>query len=417
MVQQLQMSPEFKPSLKVARVIVLSKPFFLALIVVTSSFSAGCIFQDDGFEWPELVEGSCELNEEYNLKCTKFLDSDEFDPAIASYIHPDLDELWIIYLSGFIRAWDDSLQDLRVVANLSDIISTCHTEQGLLGFAFTDDFNNSNTILISYVEEGSCEGPNESDLVLASAIIDESGFLDKSSISVLWEIEQPYRNHNGGSLQSVGDNQYLWGVGDGGDANDPHDNGQDNTSYLGTMLFFSFEGGEINPVLDESYILHFGLRNPWKFDLDNQDRLWIADVGQKCWEEINMVSITEQSNLGWSEREGFYSFDSSGGCYDEANNNDEMVDPIHSYSHENGNCSVTGGFWMDWGPESIRDGYLYGDFCSGSIWLLTSEEGIWSDQLIGVSGSMIVGFGQDLYGDLLIFSWSGKITKVSTESN
>ena len=94
-----------------------------------------------------------------------------------------------------------------------------------------------------------------------------------------------------------------------------------------------------------------------------------------------------------------------------------MVDPIIAYSHENGNCSVTGGFWIDRGPELLRDGYLYGDFCSGSIWLLTSENGFWSEELIGISGSMVVGFGQDLNGDLLIFSWGGKITKISSDSN
>ncbi len=415
MLMQLQMSPGSKPTLK-TKVIVLSKPFFLALIMITSSLSAGCIFQDDSFEWPELVEGDCDLNEDYKLKCTKFLDNYvDFETPVASFIHPDVDELWILDLSGFIRAWDES--SLRIVADLSDMISRCHTEQGLLGFAFTDDFTNTGTVLVSYVEDGPCDGPNESDLVLVSATIDEFGFLDKSSISILWEIEQPYRNHNGGSLQSIGNNQYLWGIGDGGDANDPHDNGQDNASYLGTMLLFSFDQDTINPVLDDSYVLHYGLRNPWKFDLDTEGRLWIADVGQKCWEEINMVSITQSSNLGWSEREGFYSFDSSGGCQDEAIHNDEMVDPILAYSHENGNCSVTGGFWMDWGPELLRDGYLYGDFCSGSIWLLTSENGFWSEELIGVSGSMIVGFGQDLNGDLLIFSWGGKITKISSDSN
>lgn len=161
--------------------------------------------------------------------------------------------------------------------------------------------------------------------------------------------------------------------------------------------------------------MHYGLRNPWRFDLDSNERLWIADVGQSCWEEINLVTMDNQANLGWAEMEGAQPVDDSAPCdsTNENYSNDEgYTMPVATYGHTGGNCSITGGFWMDWGPEDLRDGYLYGDFCSGSIWILKEENGEWSQNYIGSSGGMIVGFGQGLDGELLAFHWTGEIVQI-----
>ena len=288
-------------------------------------------------------------------------------------------------------------------------------EQGLLGMTFDEDFNTSKTVLISYIEKGSCDGPNESDLVLASIKIGENGLLDPSTISPLRSIEQPYRNHNGGHLISIGNNQYLWGIGDGGSANDPGDNGQDVSNSLGSINFFSYLNGEISPVLnnteDDPYVLHHGLRNPWRFSLGENNMIWIGDVGQNCWEEINLVPLFERKNLGWSIKEGFQDFEEDGECYENSNQtDDELTYPVLAYGHENGNCSITGGFWMDWGPEPLQNGYLYGDFCSGNFWLLKqTNDGEWTENYVGSSGGMIVGFGRGITDELLVFHWTGDI--------
>ena len=138
--------------------------------------------------------------------------------------------------------------------------------------------------------------------------------------------------------------------------------------------------------------------------------LWIADVGQACWEEVNLVPLTEGMNLGWSEKEGFQNFEEGGSCNNDTPDSlDNLTYPVATYSHENGNCSVTGGFWMDWGPSSLQGGYLYGDFCSGSIWLLKDVGGEWVDHYVGSSGGMIVGFGKGLGDELLVFHWTGDI--------
>ena len=161
--------------------------------------------------------------------------------------------------------------------------------------------------------------------------------------------------------------------------------------------------------------MHYGLRNPWRFDLDSNDRLWIADVGQSCWEEINLVTMDNQANLGWAEMEGFQPVDGSAPCESPNENYSNDVGytmPVATYAHTGGNCSITGGFWMDWGPEELRGGYLYGDFCSGSIWILKEENGEWSQNYIGSSGGMIVGFGQGLGGELLALHWTGEIVQI-----
>ena len=209
-----------------------------------------------------------------------------------------------------IKSWDG--ENLEDVADLSNLVSRCHMEQGLLGISFDSDYAESKIVLLSYVEDGTCEGENQSDLVLSSAKIGDTGVMDMDSITVLKRIEQPYRNHNGGYLLHAGNGNYLWGVGDGGSANDPHGNGQDPSNPLGTIQLFEFRGNEMVAVLDNStgdpFVLHYGLRNPWRFDVSDDGDLWIADVGQNCWEEVNLVTLDKRSNLGWGDREGFQEF-------------------------------------------------------------------------------------------------------------
>lgn len=393
-------------------------PFF-SVLLLTFGLS-GCILSDkeDSFIWPEILESECTFENNQDLNCSSYLDG--FDVPHMSASHPDKDEIWIIDLNGLIQSWDG--YSLFTISNLSFLISNCHIEQGLLGFAFDENFNSSNQVLLSYIEKGPCDEENEANLILASAKIGNSGILNISSIKILREIYQPYRNHNGGYLQSIGGNQYLWGIGDGGGSNDPDSNAQDNSTPLGTIQLFSFINNEIYSVLEKTnsdpYILHNGLRNPWRFDLDINNRLWVTDVGQSCWEEINLLSINKSANLGWSEREGLHKFHSNGytnengTCYDDDDAplvNDDFTDPVATYLHEGGNCSITGGFWMDWGPKSLQDGYLYGDFCSGSIWILREIEGTWTDEYIGSFKGMIVGFGRGLSDDILIFTWDGII--------
>jgi hypothetical protein len=279
--------------------------------------------------------------------------------------------------------------------------------------AFDQDFINTSMILLVYNEDKTCESKKDSNIILAHAKV-ENNLINLDTVETLVEVNKSNRNHNGGHILPIGNHQYLWSIGDGGGSFDPNGNGQNKSNILGTIQLINYRDGELLSVDNDSsnntQTLHHGLRNSWRFDVDPSGNLWIADVGQNCFEEINMVPVFQSSNFGWSEREGFHELDREGGCDSEiAEENPEFTDPIIEYSHEEGDCSVTGGYWMDWGPDSLRDGYLYGDFCTGNIWLIQNSDEEWVSQHIVQLETMIVGFGRGINDELLIFSWAGTI--------
>lgn len=395
---------------------------FILVFLLLSASLAGCLGEDQEeaprFTWPEQLNISCDVSENEDLGCDIYLDG--FETPVVTVKHPILDEIWIVDLQGTITSWDGN--QIRQVANLSTVISTCHYEQGLLGMTFDEDFANTGVVLLSYVENivSDCDEPATPATLAEAVVVD--GVIDPASVRVLIQVEKSNRNHNGGHVIGIGNHHYLWSIGDGGGSEDPYGNGQNSSTRLGAILLLEYSNGTVQPVLNntsgDDYVLHHGLRNPWRFDVDPENRLWIADVGQYCYEEINVVPLMNQSNFGWSVREGLHNFDSEDDCDSEPDQPLEgMVDPVIEYNHANGNCSVTGGQWMDWGPQSLQGGYLYGDFCSGAIWLAKESGSNWVAEDVATIGTQIVGFGQGLNDELLIFSWGGTIYQMTENPN
>ena len=391
-----------------------SKVLLVFALLLVSTFS-GCLDSDEEtkFSWPEKAESDCDIVTSEGIICKIYLEN--FKTPIISLINNKTNELWIADLNGEISSWDG--QELSLAGNLTSYVSQCHNEQGLLGMAFSDNFENDGKLLLSYVSSQDCDGQFASPLVLADISVDK-GVLNMSTLRILVEIEQPYRNHNGGHLLSINNNQYLWGIGDGGGSNDPNNNGQNISSALSSIYLFEYDGNTISPILEnndgvKSYILHSGLRNPWKFSLDDSQGLWIADVGQNCFEEINYIeNWASPSNFGWSLREGSHSFSKKSDCSVPKSNPPEgIIDPVIEYAHSGGNCSVTGGFWLD-ESFSLGPGYLYGDFCTGSVWLAEKVNNTWNEKYLFDTDIQIVGFGKGLDNELLIFHWSGIIFEI-----
>lgn len=393
----------------------------ITTLVLTALFVlaplSGCLEAEEeepaGFEWGTRNQPECSPVD-INITCKEYLSG--FTTPTNSLHHPTEDEIWISDLDGRIVAWNGD--EKRLVANISSLISNCHTEAGLLGFAFASDFVNASQILFTYIGTANCETKEVTNLFLAVGDVND-GVVTPDSIQVLREIEQPYRNHNGGHLLALGNHSYLWGVGDGGGSNDPQGHGQNSTSPLGTIQHFHYANGTIAPVhnttgTDQDYTLHQGLRNPWKFDVDDQGRLWIADVGQNCFEEISMVPVLQPTNFGWSEREGNREFTDPNDCTKPPSTPPEgMTDPVVVYEHQDGRCSISGGLYMDWGPEAWQDGYMYGDFCSGDIWLTVDNgQGQWEGELLLDAETLLVGFGRGLEDELLLFTWGGTIFEI-----
>jgi glucose/arabinose dehydrogenase len=255
--------------------------------------------------------------------------------------------------------------------------------------------------------------------------------LDTASRREILSVEDFAPNHNGGDLEFGPDGFLYVAMGDGGGAGDPEGNGQDTGSLLGKLLRIDPEGApqgqpyavpEDNPFAGGAAgggggapeVWLYGVRNPWRFSFDREtDDLWIADVGQADWEEIDLLPATDGAgrgaNLGWSEMEGSHPFE--GGTEPEG-----AVLPIFEYpTGEEGACAVTGGFvYRGQAVPALQGAYLFGDFCASPLRALRVEGGQVADDRIfeGVDVPQLVSFGEDNEGELYAVSLSGPILRL-----
>ncbi len=221
----------------------------------------------------------------------------------------------------------------------------------------------------------------------------------------------------------------LWvGTGDGGAANDRFGNGQNPQTLLGKMLRLDvlsdpskpYSIPADNPWVDEQWngkpvrpeIWALGLRNPWRYSFDRSTGdLWIGDVGQNTFEEVNLVPAGSQGglNFGWPIMEGLH-------CFQSANcDATGLQQPIIEYDHT-GNCSVTGGYVYRGATEALQGVYFYADYCSMTIWAATQNaDGTWSSEVVLKADSPITSFGQDEQGELYVVESGGRISRLVEE--
>lgn len=291
-----------------------------------------------------------------------------------------------------------------------DITETVGTsgEGGLLGLTFSTD---GRQMYVSYTDLAG-------DSVIDEYMFGRNGRADPSTRRELLRVPQPANNHNGGAIK-VGEDGFLYiGFGDGGGAGDPLQAGQDLSTLLGKVLRIDpFPDGDQpysipdgNPFVDgggEPEIWLYGVRNPWRISFDRTSGdLWIADVGQDAFEEITMLSSVSGggwgANLGWSQMEATSPFD--GGSAP-----DNHVGPSHFYPHENGRCSITGGYVYRGEIIALLNGvYLFGDYCSGEVWGLELQpEGVLLRRLpLAVGKDQLVSFGEGPDGELFVLTAS-----------
>jgi glucose/arabinose dehydrogenase len=284
-------------------------------------------------------------------------------------------------------------------------------ERGLLGLAFHPDFKTNRKLFVNYTN-------GSGHTVIAELTANSSRTsVPLSSRKVLFTITQPYSNHNGGQLLFGPDNNLYIFTGDGGSAGDPHNHAQRIDSRLGKVLRITpnLNGGYTVPATNpyvgasgDDLIWARGLRNPWRASFDtgvSPARLWIADVGQGSWEEINRASATTGGiNYGWRCKEGFATYNTSG------NPCSGLTDPVAAYGHGNGDCSVTGGHVYRGGVfRELRGHYVLGDFCSGRIWTLNAGAASPSLRLHRSTSAMISSFGEAENGELYMTDYSGGV--------
>jgi glucose/arabinose dehydrogenase len=324
--------------------------------------------------------------------------------------------LFIVEQPGDIRIIDSAgnIKPLLFL-DISDRVISAGGEQGLLGLAFHPQYSTNGYFYVDYTGAGDSThisrfsvSPSNPDSAIAG------------SEMKLMTIYQPYTNHNGGNL-IFGPDGYLYiGMGDGGSAGDPENRAQDSLQLLGKLLRIDVNGGSPygippdNPFVGNPAALPeiwaLGLRNPWRFSFDRlTGNMWIADVGQNTYEEIDFQPAGSQGgeNYGWRCYEGDAPYNTSG-CKPQAT----YVFPIYVYSHSAFNgCSVTGGFVYRGTRFPGLDGlYFFTDYCSDNLWTLHDSAGTWVTTLHGTfSGSGFSTFGEDSSGELYLASLNNGI--------
>jgi glucose/arabinose dehydrogenase len=231
----------------------------------------------------------------------------------------------------------------------------------------------------------------------------------RSSGRILLSIQQPYPNHNGGQLQFDKRGYLYAGFGDGGSGGDPQQHAQNMHSNLGKLL----RSSTTTPSTSWK-IVGLGLRNPWRFSFDSKtNNLWIGDVGQNTWEEIDVrgaANLDNLANYGWSRYEGYSVYDASHAY----SNVGQKIRPVLVYGHINGQCSVTGGYvYRGSAVPAARGRYFYGDYCAGRIWSFSTGTGGRTSSAV-VSGNVpsLSSFGTNGHGELFAVSLDGTLYKL-----
>jgi len=268
-------------------------------------------------------------------------------------------------------------------------------EQGLLGLAFSPSYARDHTFYVNYTSR-----PDGATKVVRYR--SRNGRAVPGSAQQILRIAQPYANHNGGNIV-FGPDGWLWvGMGDGGSGGDPENRAQNPDSLLGKMLRLDVK--QANPTPE---IFALGLRNPWRFSFDRRTKdLWIGDVGQSAIEEIDHLprGTTGLINFGWDVYEGTSKYE------DKALGPGKLVQPVAQYTHDDG-CSVTGGYvYRGNAVPALRGRYVFGDYCSGTIWSMPATGG--SLRVEPVKVPQLTSFGQSLNGNqLYVISQSGVVSR------
>ena len=288
-------------------------------------------------------------------------------------------------------------------------------ERGLLSFAFHPRYKSNGFLFVNYTDKS---GDTRVERYTVSS--GDPNVADPASAKVIIEIDQPYSNHNGGHNIFGLDGMLYIGMGDGGSQGDPHGNGQNRNALLGKILRIDVDRADPygippnNPYANgggRREIWAVGLRNPWRLAFDSATgRIYIADVGQDRYEEIDIAPATAPGlNYGWNVMDGNDCFRNPM-CA-----KSPFTQPALVYRHSDGTCSIIGGFvYRGRKIPEIRGQYFYSDYCKSWLRSITFENGRASEPRQWLDGGLgsIVSFGEDGQGELYICSSNGRVYRI-----
>ena len=297
-------------------------------------------------------------------------------------------------------------------------------EQGLLGLAFDPLYAVNKRFYVSYTDRN---GMGNS--VIARYLVSNDPNVALSTAEqIIITVAQPFENHNGGMIAFGPDNFLYIGLGDGGSGGDPFNNGQNTGVLLGKLLRIDVSQTALapygipplNPYVGQlgkrEEIWSIGLRNPWRYSFDRQSGdLYVADVGQGAWEEVNASTSANGAgsgiNYGWRIMEGTHCFSPAPGC-----NMAGLTLPVVEYDHSNGACSITGGYvYRGAAVPALQGTYFYADFCAGfvrSFRLVNEMATELTDWMALRPGGNITSFGEDAAGELYVMTSQGGLYRI-----
>ena len=334
----------------------------------------------------------------------------QVEQPVAMAVRPgDDNTLYLVEQVGRVRAVRDGRLDPTPVVDISEEVRA-GGEQGLLGLAFSPD---GRYLYLAYTDR---DGNHQ-----ISELTMDGQRADRDSERSLLHFDDPFANHNGGQLAFGPDRRLYIAFGDGGSGGDPLGNGQSLGTLFGKILRIDPRpaGGRPygvpsdNPFVDRDgarpEIWDYGLRNPWRFSFDAATGdLWIGDVGQNTYEEVDHEPAGEGGrNYGWNRREGLHAF--NGGDKPEG-----AVDPVIEYGRDSG-CTVIGGFvYRGRRIPGLQGAYLYGDYCSGWVRAARAPGGrIAEERDLGLEVPGLSSFGADADGELYALSLNGDVYRIA----
>ena len=339
-------------------------------------------------------------------------------PVDLQHAGDNSNRIFVVEQEGVISVFPnaDEVSSKTTFLDIRGKVDDSGNEEGLLGLAFHPDYETNGFFYVNYT----ASNPDRT-VISRFKVSANANQADATSELEILTFAQPYSNHNGGQV-SFGPDGYLYiAVGDGGSGGDPHDNGQNRSTLLGSILRIDVnkqEGGKKygipadnpfagnnNGYRDEIYA--YGLRNPWRFSFDPANgRLWTGDVGQNAYEEIDIIE--KGGNYGWNVMEGNHCFEPRNGC-----NRTGLKLPIHEYDRDEG-ISVTGGFVYR-GPtvKSLEGKYIYADYATRRIWAIEHSDITRPvNTLLAEADFNISSFGVDQNNELYLCGFDGKIYRM-----
>jgi glucose/arabinose dehydrogenase len=311
---------------------------------------------------------------------------------------------------------DREAKEPKVFLDIKSQVNSRGNEEGLLSLAFHPDYAKNGRFFLYYTAIGAER--RRSNVLSEWAVDLDAGVPKEGSERMLLSIEDPYSNHNGGTVLFGRDGMLYLSCGDGGAANDPLQAGQDLGTLLAKVLRIDVDRTEgdrpygipkDNPFISTAgarpEIWAYGLRNVWRMSFDRKTgELWGGDVGQNAYEEVDL--IVKGGNYGWNPREGLHAFpDGRPGAF-----GSEYIDPVVEYPHSEG-VSITGGFVWRSAKAPEHDGvYLFADLVSCRIWGIRAQDGKLvqgPDLLLTTRNQLPTSFGESADGTLYLTTFEG----------